>query len=477
MMLIKVKKKIAVILMVAIFLTITLAGCRSKNAPDPTENFEGVELTYYKVFDKSSVIKPYIGEYLATHPGLNINYREFDDFEEYQDTILNEMAEGGGPDVFSMQNTWFAFNTKKLAPMPEELGTIDDFEKLFVDVAYKDLVRLDENGYEQIYGLPMTVDTLALYYNKDHFEDRLPTQGRPSATWEGIEDDVVKLNKDGRTFSDFAVSGIAMGRSDNISRAIDILYLLFLQYGADFYNDDYSKAVFAGRQGGADYPGLKALNYFVAFADGDQKHYAWDQYIADPLVSDPEIEAFARGDVSMIVGFAYTYDTILEKINEIDAEGESHIDDDAIRIAEIPQLEDPAESGGKRVTYAGYFAETVSKNAEHPALAWDFLIHMTQKEILEDYFEKTHKPTSRRDMIDDQKKDPNYGVFASQIGYAESFPIANYYIYKEIFENVIARANKEGAYKSGLLEAQNLVNDLLPENGLVVEKVEVEEVE
>ena len=70
-------------------------------------------------------------------------------------------------------------------------------------------------------------------------------------------------------------------------------------------------------------------------------------------------------------------------------------------------------------------------------------------------------------MIDDQKKDPIYGVFASQIGYAESFPILDYYVYKRIFTEVVSNANNSGILQGDLLEAQNNITSLLPVDGLI----------
>ncbi|MBD3341667.1 MAG: extracellular solute-binding protein [Candidatus Lokiarchaeota archaeon] len=455
-----------------------LTGCRKKEAPPPQESYEGIELTYYKVFDDSDIIEPMIAQYEADHPGLEIHYKKFSDFNEYQRTILNEMAEGEGPDIFSMQNTWFTSNYRKLMPMPETLGDPSAFEATFVNVAYDDLVRTDENGIESVYGLPMTVDTLALYYNENHFEDRIPERGRPSNTWEGIKEDVVLLNKEDNSFDRFEVSGIAMGRADNIDRAVDILYLLFLQYGVDFYNENISEAIFAGQQGGEfAYPALEALDFYTGFADPDQKHYSWNEFTADDDSEYKEIESFAGGDVSMIIGYAYTYDIILEAIDSLDSKGFKTIDKDSIRIASVPQLYDPAVSSEKRVTYASYFAETVSRTTEYPDLAWDFLIFMTSKENLDYYFEKTNNPTSRRDMIQDQEKDPIYGVFASQIGYAESFPILDYYTYKDIFSEVVSRANIEGTARSDLVYAQDQINLMIPEEGILVPEAEIEETE
>ncbi len=471
-------KRTTIFLVILSIITVfTFGGCLKKTPSEREDDYSGIELTYYKVFDDSDVIQPLIHQFEADHPGLTIHYRKFSDFSEYERLILNEMAEGEGPDIFSMQNTWFMSNYKKLSPLPESMGTPTDFENTFVDVAYKDLVRTDPDGKVQIYGLPMTVDTLALYYNKDHFEDRLPAKGKPSTTWEGIKEDVILLNKEDTSFDRFEVSGIAMGRSDNITRAIDILYLLFLQFGVDFYNDNISEAVFASRQGSGvySYPALEALDLFLSFADEDYKHYSWNEYVADDDSEGREIEAFARGDVSMIIGYSYTYDLIMNEINLLENKGVNAIDENVIKTAPIPQLYDPDVSSDKRVSYASYFAEAVSRNSEHPEIAWDFLVFVTNVENLDYYFDETHNPTSRRDMIEDQKKDPIYGVFASQIGFAESFPIVDYYTYKEIFSDLVNSAQSSKDFETLLLQAQKEINEFLPEEGLVVPEVEQEE--
>jgi hypothetical protein len=78
-------------------------------------------------------------------------------------------------------------------------------------------------------------------------------------------------------------------------------------------------------------------------------------------------------------------------------------------------------------------------------------------------------------MIDNQKQHPIYGVFASQIGFAESFPILDYYVYKNLFINVISNANLSGALQGDLLEAQNIITEMLPDDGLIVPKVEKKE--
>jgi len=464
------KKFIGLVLVVVILFS--LSACRSKDATTTNKDYKGVTLTYYKVFDGTDVIEPLLSEYRKTHPGLEIVYKKFDDFDEYQKVVLNEMAEGKGPDIFSMQNTWFMSNYKKLTPMPSNIGTPDQFAKLYADVAYKDLVRPDDNGDEQVYGIPLTIDSLALYYNKSHFEDRIPGQGMPSSTWDGIKNDVSLLNKIDPQTGDFAVSGIAMGRADNISRAVDIFYALFLQMGGNFYDQYISKATFAAQKGRSEivYPGLEALRLFLSFSNLKEKNYSWSENSAEHASDAQEIAAFAQGKASMIIGYSFTYQDILNQIKLLESKGIKTIDKSEIKVTELPQLYDPAKSTAKRVTYASYFAETVSKNCKRPDIAWDLLTVMGDKPQLQMYYDKTHKPTSRRDMIQDQGKDPIYGVFARQIGYAESFPIIDYYRYNELFSSIINKANLENVTNTDFIDVQDLITKMVVQvdkNGLL----------
>jgi len=457
------------------------AGCFRTKQYKAKQSNEIIELTYYKLFDDSDVIEPLIQEYRALHPNIKINYRQFTNSNEYYDLILNELAEGKGPDIFSVPNTWFIKNYKKVYPAPSNMLPPKIFEDTFVSVTADDLVKQNpDTGEMLVYGIPLTVDTLALYYNKDQFDDALPAQGKPSVTWDGIKEDVFKLTKKDNSFERFEVAGIALGFANNISRAVDILYLLMLQDGGRIYDQNYAKAIFAQQQGvdsdgSIIKPGPNALSLYTSFAGPTNKNYSWNSYLSSANSAEKEIATFARGKVSMIIGYSYMYDQIINEIKQLQAKGLSTINPDVIRIAMIPQKKDPAKSTGKRIAYAHYFAETVARTSTHPNWAWDFLMFETSRESLQHYNEKTHKPTSRRDMIDDQKVDPIYGVFADQIGIAESFPIYNDYAYEKVFlkaiESVLATKSSSDAMKI----AQDEINAMLPSGGLIPQVTVIDE--
>ena len=469
----KIKKITAGVLFLLISSS-TLSGCFAKPKAQKVAAAGHVDLIYYKLFDDEDTMTPLIQQYEQKHPNVTIQYRKFVDPAEYENLILNELAEGQGPDIFSMPNYWFLRNEKKLAPMPLTAMTPQAFANTFVNVAANDLLLKDPtDGQTKVFGLPMDVDTLALYYNKSQFEDKIPSRGRPAETWAQLQDDVYQLTKQDNSFERFQVAGISMGRSDNILRAVDILYMLMLQYKATFYDSKVSQALFShqlvvGDNGLNINPATEALNLYTSFGLPSNKNYSWNQYLADPKSPNKEIDTFAKGKVSMIFGYSYLYDQIQADIKDLQGKGLSTISPADVKIAAVPQVNDPNKSTQKRDAYANYFAETVSRTSQNSAVAWDFLNFITSKDSLTYYNQKTHRPTSRRDMIDQQMQDPLYGVFDEQTGYADSFPIYDADQYNQIFsqaiDSVLATTVEPG---TAMKTAEDQISALLPTTGLV----------
>lgn len=323
-----------------------------------------------------------------------------------------------------------------------------------------------------MYGMPMYVDSVALYYNEDHLEDAIPSRGKPANTWSEIIEDVYKLTKTDNSFERFEVAGIAMGRSDNILRATDILYSLFIQYGVQFYNDDYTQSTITDTEVGLDgavSPGEDALELYTSFAMPSNKQYSWNTYISDAESAEKELQPFIEGKTSMIFGYSYLYEDLTDLIDTNNKLGTDTIDPDVIKITEIPQLYDPETSTEKRNVYASYFAYTASRTSDHPTEAWEFIEFLTSKENQEYYFDETHRPSSRRDLIDEQVQDPTYGIFATQVGYAETIPVADAEQFDKILEEAIESVIGTVKVKSALSIAEQKINAIMPEDGLFPE--------
>jgi ABC-type glycerol-3-phosphate transport system substrate-binding protein len=449
------------LLLFILFLTLGLSACQKKDGGTNQAQAQKVTLTFYGLFDNQEVVQPIIDGYEASHPNVTILYKKFTDPKAYMDLIVNELAEGEGPDLFHMHNTWLPKHYKKLSPAPETLVDPTIFRDSFIEVSSGDLIIPNDSGVERVWGMPLYVDTLALYYNDAHFEDAIPSQGAPSKTWDGIEADVNLLNKQDQSFERFNRSGIALGRGDNILRAFDVLLMLMMQYETSFYTGDYKSVLF-----GTDAKALSALNFFTSFGLPSQKNYSWNKTLADPESAEKEITTFAKGKTSMIFGYSYTYEDILNEINRLKQEGQETIDWKDVKIQEAPQIFDPETSANTRVVYASYFAPVVSRTSPHPEEAWDFLLYMISEENLRTYNTATHRPSALRSLIPEQSKDPIYGIFASQIGYADSLTMADADAYKEIFLTGISEILATAKSETVLKRMAESIQALIPSSGI-----------
>lgn len=452
----------------------TLGGCFKKPVAETKVAGKPVELVYYKLFDDEDIFSPLISQYQTLNPNVKIKYRKFTDPDEYYRTILNELAEGQGPDIISVPNYWLKRNARKLSPIDPAMYSPEKFAETFVSVAEKDSVFVDpKDGVRKVFGFPLAVDTLALYYNKSFYEDRVPSRGRPAPTWDEFKDDVYKLTKEDNSFERFELAGTAMGRADNIARAMDILYLLMLQYKAVLYNSDLTEANFAGQNavtasGASINPVTEALNLYTSFGLSTQKNYSWNEYMVDADSPVKEVETFARGKVATIFGYSYLYPQIKAEIDQLKQQKVKTIDFSVVKTSPVPQVNNPDTSTEKRDAFANYFVETVGRNCENPDVAWDFLAFITTKDNASYYNQKTNRPTARRDLIEDQMKDPVYGVFAEQVGYAESLDMADADLYKTIFTDLINKIDAKSInVKEAVRKAQDMINLIMPKEGIL----------
>jgi len=258
----------------------------------------------------------------------------------------------------------------KLAPLPDgyfktgkddKKTDLEHFKELFPSALTDDLVINNK-----IYGIPLGIDTLILYYNpalmfqglNNYNEwakknskaqiDRFPT------TWE----EVINLTpyitkKNGDTITQ---SGIALGTSSNINRAADILDLLMMQNGAQMTSKDNLTATFnlniQTGTGASANPGLSALDFFTSFSNPSKPNYTWNSSMPD------SIKAFTQGKVAMLIGYGYFENIFKQTAPEL-----------RYSSAFVPQI----SKTGTPINYANYWVETVPKSSKVINTAWSFI--------------------------------------------------------------------------------------------------------
>lgn len=455
----------------AVALTISVSGCslfRKKQAAQKGPK-QIITLSYYRFGDDDDAVKPLLDQYQQAHADVQIRLvTGFPNFELFEDRVLNEMAAGGGPDIISVPNTWIYKHQSQVSPLPDKLMSVDAFRQTFVAVADRDLVRPDGATPPslRIYGVPLYVDTLATYYNKSHYEDRVPSPGRPATMWGDFVNEVTALTKYDTGTGKFDVSGVAMGRIDNVSYGMDVLLSLLLQYGAKFYNDQNTQVAFVS-QGGDTSPAVRALEFFTRFAVPGQASFAWSKDVTSSATPSPDVDAFVSRKVSTIFGYSDTYAKIQKTVSGASRSAQS-IDMKDVQVALLPQLNDPSASTTQRQVLARYMAETVPRTSKYQQQAWDIILFLASQKSQTVYHTKTHRPTSRRDLLQAQSSEPIYGAFAQQVGSALSAPLYDAPRTEAALSKAVARVTDDAlSTSSALKEAEDMLRIWMPQQGFL----------
>lgn len=406
------------------------------NSFSPREGGE-VTLQFWGAYDNVGTFNAVLRGFSQKYDNIKVVYTKISP-DEYEARLIDALASGKGPDVMMIYNTWVNQHQDKLAAMPETipvgqtepLKTLKGYRNEFVDVAYDDFIR---DG--KIYAMPLYVDTLALYYNKDIFN----TAGiaTPPATWEEFNRDVTILTKlDDR--GNFLQSGAAIGAAHNINRSTDILMDLMIQSGAQMTNADRTQPTFSRPVNGKN-PGEQALQYYTDFTNPAKQVYTWNEN------QHYSIDAFSEGRAGMMFNYSYQMSFLRAKNARLN-----------FAVAPMPQA-----SLDDIKNFANYWAPAVSAASKYPMKAWQFINYLTSSEGARIYLDETNRPAARRDLVDMQRNDPDLGVFAIQAlsakSWAQVYHAATERIFAEMIDDVnLGKLSVSDALQSGATKVEVL---------------------
>lgn len=341
---------------------------------------EQVTLTYWGLFEDKRVMETLISEFHRLYPNITVNYIQ-KDIKQYRKSLVTQIDNSTGPDIFRFHNTWVGMMKPYLSPMTADVIDPTEFKNAYYPVIQQDLTR---NG--ALYGIPLEVDTLALFVNTDLFDAGGNSIPR---TW----DEFIRVAKD-RLVKDadgkIRTAGAAMGTYDNITHAPDIIALLMAQNGTNFANFDATKDNAA-----------QALDFYTAFARDEGS--VWDGTL------DPSIVAFSKGNLAMYFGYSWDIFAIKALNPEL-----------KFSVHPVPNLP------GRKMAIASYWVEGVSSKSTHQKEAMLFMNYLAKRETLQKLYSETAKvrifgePYPRKDLAETLKNNPLIFPFMTQAEYATS---------------------------------------------------------
>lgn len=357
---------------------------------------ESVTLTYWGLWEDSKVMQGIISDFERQNPNIKIDYSKQDP-KEYRERLITRIHNGTGPDIFRYHNSWYPMLSSVLLPLPDSVITKKDFEDRFYDVIQKDVVR---NG--AIYGIPLEIDTLALFINNDI----LSSYGAsPPASWEDFRDLAINLTvkeQGGR----IKTSGAAIGIYSNINHAPDLISLLAVQNGADLSDiTSYERQV------------TDALRFYTSFGSSG----IWDATL------DPSILNFSKGNVGMVFGYSWDFFTIKALNPNLN-----------FTVAPVPQLD---KNNPK--TIASYWVEGATSASKKQKEAFMFLKFLSLQSTQQKLYAEASKtrlfgePYSDMALAESLRNDPNVFPFVLQATYATS----SYFVDSTFDNGMNARLN------------------------------------
>jgi len=395
-----------------LFTAIVLIAGRGPKTATPS----AVTLKVYAPFDEKVIYEAMGKAFLANRPNskLEFHFVKKDNAKDYEAAVVDEIASGKGPDIWLVRNDWLGKHEGKLVSMPATLSWSSS-KKVTNEQALKNIFGdrvLDQNSVGgKVLGLPLSVDSLALYVNKsvlDQLTRAFNETNDPRQemfreypkTWTTVEEWNRVLTQ--RTGATFSRSGVAMGTLENTYAPTDLFQALLYQKGGQLYDPTTRQPVLHVAQESGRVAGQDALDFTKSFSQPGDKNYSWNTTMGDPA------KAFVDGKLVMMVG----YSSLRKQIFDLNKDFTNYY------VAPLPQQQEQRLPTDTRVDYAAYWTHVVPRTSANPDLAWEFIKYLTNLETQRYYTEQTLKPVlGQLGEVDSPKNEslPNPKVFVTQV--------------------------------------------------------------
>lgn len=408
------KKRIFFFLALAMALPLAGLGCKGLSAQQQAA-IAPVTLEYWTVFDDVDALQAQIEKYKAERPYLTINLKQLR-LDELYPRLLEALAEDRGPDIISVRNRFINFYKPKLATMPDSVSdttvlvektnfntktTVTTVKQNLpsltqVDKEYVQSVGKDVVIEGKIYGLPLSLDNLALYYNKDLL-DRAGI-AEPPKNWDDFQKDVKKLAKFDKNFTKILQSGAAIGTGNNVPGFDDLLYILFKQSNISFVNKN-GQAVFSNPGNSEANPAMSVMNFYTDFANSERDTYTWNEDM------DNALDKFVNGSLAFFFGYSYHLPVIKSRAPQLN-------------FSILPMLQLNPE---QPVNVANYWVQSVVDKSKHKNESWGLVNYLTHSKATKEYLDQSNRPSALRMYVSGQLENVELYPFASQSLIADSW--------------------------------------------------------
>lgn len=365
---------LVVAIVVAVF--IFSQGSSSKNNADQV-----VKVTIWGDIDPVNGLRDAISDFNQVHrKDFNVTY-VYKKSDVFDTSFIEAIADNKAPDLIFLSNTKVLRLENKIQPIDYTQLPIPTFQQRYVDSAKTFLAP------EGVLGVPLVLDPLVLYYNRDLFTNAGIIN--PPKYWDEVLAMQPKLTKLTSTDGTFDYSAIAMGEYTNVTHAKDIISAMLMQVGVPLvYRNDAGQTVVSvdsDIKTTGEPPVDSALRFYMDFANPNKTLYSWNRTLP------PSRDVFLADKLAMYIGRASDY-KIIKDLNP-------HLN---FGLSQLPQMRTVrTESTGAEV-----YALAVVKSGLQRANALNALVAMVgDADFVAKWSKISLLPPARRDLLAKQQTD------------------------------------------------------------------------
>ncbi|MDB5238133.1 MAG: hypothetical protein JWM46_403 [Candidatus Kaiserbacteria bacterium] len=333
--------------------------------------------------------------------------------------LTNALASGTGPDLVLLPQDAAYAQANKLIPIPYTTISKSQFQNTFVEAANPFLAT------SGVLGVPLLVDPLVLYWNKD----MLATGGiaQPPQYWDQLYDMAAQITKRDQSSGSIIKSLIDFGEYSNVQNAKDVISMLILQAGGMITGRESDTGAIvsslAPKTGDATQATPAAVRFYTEFADPSKPDYSWSRSLGNSR------QEFAAGDLALYVGYASELPLIKAMNPNLN-----------FSPAPIPQI----RNGPRSTNFGRVYAFVIPKTSSNPTGASIVESVLTAADLSTLLSTGLGIPSARRDVLA-AKAVGDFALFNKQAIIARSWvdpdPTKTAQIFRDMIENTTSGAS------------------------------------
>lgn len=372
---------------------------------------KGVEIEYWQyVFDtRVQAMDQLIANFEQANPDITVRHQTFP-YADYQTRVVAANVAGQGPDVVQLFYGWVDnfVDGGLIQPLDPAVFPTEEIEADFFPI----VSAMERDG--QYYGLPTAVRSLALFYNKNLFEEAgLDPESPPETLEELLSAAEATVKRDGG--GNITSVGIAMGMA-----AQDHQWWregLVRQFGGVPYSEDGRTVAYDSEEG-------------IAATTWQADLYRTHGVTQIGFMDEPQA-AFRAGMAAMTIDGTFR----LGAFESIDS-------------FEWGVTELPANEEGMRSNYASYFANAIGARAEGERLeaAEKFLQYISSEEAMAVWLDVVGELPAREAaaLTEENLADPIYGPFLRGLEYAHTTIFVDEAAQRQVMIDMESRISLQG---------------------------------